>query len=87
MNDILCNHVSRGCLGAENHGDRTGRLLSCLDLEIFVDDIQRIHLLSLVLVQTLDLDIVNGIVIQHDSLCFCKIIFQLSLSAVLDRCV
>ena len=34
--------------------------------------------------QTLDLDIVNGIVIQHDSLCFCKIIFQLGLSAVLD---
>ena len=34
--------------------------------------------------QTLDLDIVNGIVIQPDSLCFCKVIFQLGLSAALD---
>ena len=49
-----------------------------------MDDIQRIHLLPLVLVQTLDLNIVNGIVIQHDSLRFCKVIFQFGLSAALD---
>ena len=61
MDDIPCNNISRSCLRAKNKGQRTGRLFTAFDLQLFVDDIQCVHLLSLVLMQTFDLNIENGI--------------------------
>ena len=60
MNDVLGDHIGRRSLGAENAGDRRGRLLASADLQILVNDIQSVHLLPLVLMQPLDLDIKNG---------------------------
>ena len=61
-------------------------LLAALDLQIFVDDIQGIHLLALVLMQTLDLDIKDGIRIYGNTFVFLQICSQLLLLLMLDRC-
>ena len=63
MNNILCDYISRSCLCTENNGDWAGRFLACFDFKIFVNDIECIHLLSLILVKSLNLDIVDGVVI------------------------
>ena len=83
MNDILCNNVSRCCLCSEEYGDRSCRLLAFLDLEILVDDIEGIHLLSLVLMQSLYLNIIDGILINLKSLFHLQIILQICFLASL----
>ena len=61
MNDILGNHISRCRLGAKNYGNgRCGNFAS-FDFQIFVNDVQCVHLLTLVFMQTLDLGIENAV--------------------------
>ena len=57
MNDVLRDDICRGRLCTENNRDRLRRLLACLDLLVLADRPEEIQLLSLVLMQTLGLDI------------------------------
>ena len=61
MNDIFRDHVSRSCLCAEDCCHRSCRDLSGFDLQIFIDDIQCVELLTFVLVETFYLDIEDRI--------------------------
>ncbi len=67
VDDVLCHHIGRGGLGAENHGNGALGGLACLDLQVLVDDIQRVHLLALVFVQALDLDVEHRVGVQADA--------------------
>ena len=68
MDDILCDGVCRRGLCPEDHGNRYLRLLSGLYFHIFIDHIQGIHLLPLVLMQALDLDVEDRIRVQFQPL-------------------
>ena len=61
MNDVLGDGVGRGRLAAKDDGDGVLRLIAVLDVEILPDDVEREHLLALVLVDTLDLDVDDGV--------------------------
>ena len=61
MDDVLCYHIGGSGLCAKDHGYRTGRLLSCLDIKVFVDREKAVHLLPLVLMKPLHLNIKDGI--------------------------
>ena len=84
MDDILCNCISRRCLCPKDHSQRTFRQISFLDFFIFVNCIQRIHLLSLILVETFDLNVKHGILIHIQVLSQFQIFLQLKLCAFLD---
>ena len=84
MDDVLCNGVGRCCLRAENHGDGALRQIALLDLFIFVNGVQRVHLLSLVLVETLDLDVKNRIFIDVHILRLLQVLFQVRLGFLFD---
>ena len=84
MDDVLCNGVGRRRLRAENHGDGALRQIALLDLLIFVNGVQRVHLLSLVLVETLDLDVKNRIFIDVHILRLLQVLFQVRLGFLLD---
>ena len=61
MNDVLGDGVGRGRLAAKDDGDGVLRLIAVLDVEVLPDDVEREHLLALVLVDTLDLNIDDGV--------------------------
>ena len=61
MNDVLGDGVGWGRLAAKDDGDGVLRLIAVLDVEILPDDVEREHLLALVLVDTLDLNIDDGV--------------------------
>ena len=61
MDDVLGDGVGRGCLAAKDDGDGVLGLVAVLDVEILPDDIECEHLLALVLVDTLDLNIDDGV--------------------------
>ena len=84
MNDILSDHIRRCSLCTEDEGQRCRRLPAALDLQIFVNDIQCIHLLTLILMQTLYLNIEDGIGIQLHAFLLLDIGYQLSLLGLLD---
>ena len=63
MNDVFCDNVCRRCLGTEDHCDRSLWFISGFNIQIFVNNIQDVHLLSLVLMKTFDLDIKDCIII------------------------
>ena len=67
MYDILCNHICGSGLGAEQKRKGTGRLLPCFDLQILVDDVERIHLLTLVFMHPLDLYIEDRVLVKIDT--------------------
>ena len=67
MDGVLGQSIGRGRLGTEYHGHRSGRGVPVLDLEILPDGIQGIHLLTLILVQPLDLDIQYAVGINGGS--------------------
>ena len=75
MNDVLCNNVSRCCLGTEDHCNRSLWFISGFDVQIFVNDIQDIHLMSLILMETFDLNIEDCVVVQYNSGFFFQIFF------------
>ena len=74
MNDVLCDGIRRSCLSAEDHCDRPLREIALLDLKIFIDRVQRIHLLTLILMQTLYLYIKDRVHIQNEVLCLIQIL-------------
>ncbi len=82
--DILCDGVGRSCLGAEDHCDRPLREIALLDLKIFIDRVQRIHLLTLILMQTLYLYIKDRVHIQNEVLCLIQILSRLFLVVMTD---
>ena len=84
MNNILRDHISGRRLRTENKGQRPLRNLASLDFQIFMNDIQRIHLLPFVLVKPLDLDIKNGIRIKVNTFHLLHISHQFLLLCPLD---
>ncbi len=77
MDNVLGNDVGRCCLCAEDGSDRCSWLFAFFDLQIFVDEIQGVHLLSLVLMKTFDLDIENGVRVDSNALGLFQIFSQL----------
>ena len=61
MDDVLSDSVGRRRLAAKDDGDRVLRPVAVLDIEVLPDDVEREHLLALVLVDTLDLNIDDGV--------------------------
>ena len=61
MDDVLGDGVGRGRLAAKDDGDGVLRSVAVLDVEVLPDDVEREHLLALVLVDTLDLDVDDGV--------------------------
>ena len=61
MDDVLGDGVGRCCLAAKDDGDGMLRSVAVLDVEILPDDVEREHLLALVLVDALDLDVDDGV--------------------------
>ena len=53
--------VGRRRLAAKNDGDGVLRSVAVLDIEVLPDDVERKHLLALVLVDALDLDVDDGV--------------------------
>ena len=64
MDDILCDHIGRCSFSTENHSDRRFRFISCLDIQVFINCIQSVHLLAFVLMETFYLNIEDRIFIQ-----------------------
>ena len=84
MNDILCDDVSGSGLCTENSGDGAFRKLAGFDLQIFVDQVEHVQLLTFVLVQTFNLDIVDGVVVDLDALSGQDVVFQDFLVGLFD---
>ena len=61
MNDVLGDGVGRCRLAAKDDGDGVLRSVAVLDIEVLPDDVEREHLLALVLVDALDLDVDDGV--------------------------
>ena len=57
MNNILGNDISRRRLCTENTGNGTHGQLTGLDFQVLMDNIKCIHLLTFVLMQSLDLNV------------------------------
>jgi len=76
MDDILCNHIRRRCLCTKNNSNRCLWNRAPFNLQIFVNDIQRIHLLTFVLMKTFDLNVKYRILVQNDALCLFQIFRQ-----------
>ena len=69
MDNVFCNDISRSSLGTKDDCDRTLWQFAFLDLKIFIDHIEGVHLLSLVFMQTLDLDVKDRIRVNGNVLC------------------
>ena len=64
MDDVLGQDIGGRGFGAKQERDGSRRPLSGLDFQVFVNGVQRVHLLALVFVQALDLDIENRLRVQ-----------------------
>ena len=84
VDDILGDRICRSCLCAEDHGNRSFRLVSCLDVHVFVDRIQGIHLLAFVLVKTFYLYVEDRILIHCQVLGLVEILLQCLFIVFLD---
>ncbi len=60
MDDVLCDGVGRCRLAAKDDGDGA-RAGTGLDVVVLLDEVERDQLLALVLVQTLGLDVEDGV--------------------------
>ena len=60
------------------------RKLAGFDLQIFVDQVEHVQLLTFVLVQTFNLDIVDGVVVDLDALSGQDVVFQDFLVGLFD---
>ena len=74
MDNILGYRIGRSRLCAEDHGNRTLRQIALLDLQILINSVKRVHLLALVLMETLHLNIVDRVLVDLDSLCVLQIL-------------
>ena len=61
MDDVLGDGVGRCRLAAKDDGDGVLGFIAVLDIEVLPDDVEREHLLTLVLVDALDLDVDDGV--------------------------
>ena len=61
VDDVLSDGIGGCRLAAKDDGDGVLGLITVLDVEILPDDVEREHLLALVLVDTLDLDVDDGV--------------------------
>ena len=61
MDDVLRDSVGRRRLAAKDDGDGVLGSVAVLDIEVLPDDVEREHLLALVLVDALDLDVDDGV--------------------------
>ena len=61
MDDVLRDSVGRRRFAAKDDGDGVLRSVAVLDIEVLPDDVEREHLLALVLVDALDLDVDDGV--------------------------
>ena len=84
MNNIFCNHICRRCLGSKDHRNRCGRFVARLDVQIFVDCIECIHLLTFILMQTFYLYINNGMFVDGQSLGLFHVFFEFQFLFHLD---
>ena len=84
MNDILGNDIGRCRLCSEDHRDRLLRRVTLLDLKILIDRVKRVHLLPLILMQTLYLHIEDAVLTQGNPLRPLQIVNQIDLVHVLD---
>ena len=84
MDNILGNGVGRGCLTTKEDSQRTGRNVASLDVQILVDDIKNIHLLTFVLMHTLDLNIKDRLRVHFNTLILSNVTLQLPLVVLLD---
>ena len=84
MDDIFCDHVSRSCFRTEDRCHRSCRDLSCFDLQIFINDIQRVQLLAFVLVETLYLDIKDRIRAHFQPLCLAQVSAEIFFILMFD---
>ena len=84
MDDVLGDDIGRSRLRAENHGDGALRQIALLDLLIFVNGVQGVHLLPLVLVEALDLDVENEVFIDVQILRLLQIALQVRFGLRLD---
>ena len=84
IRDSLCDDVSGSGLCTENSGDGAFRKLAGFDLQIFVDQVEHVQLLTFVLVQTFNLDIVDGVVVDLDALSGQDVVFQDFLVGLFD---
>ena len=84
MNDILCDDIRRSGLGTEDDGNRSARNLAGFDFKIFMDDIKRIELLSLVLMKTFYLNVKDRVFVQVNVLRLCKVLYGSCFFAVLN---
>ena len=66
MNNILGNYIGGRRFCPKDKGHRSDRFLTAFDFQILVDDIQCVHLLTFVFMQTFHLNIKNGIRIQRN---------------------
>ena len=60
MDDVLCDGVGGSGLAAKDDGDGVLGLVAVLDIEVLPDNVERKHLLALVLVDALDLNVDDG---------------------------
>ena len=72
MDYILGDHIGRSCLCAKKYRDRSSRPVTVLDVQVTVDGPQEVELLSLVLVQALDLHVIDGLGVNLVALIFFK---------------
>ena len=84
MNNIFCNHIRRCCLCSKDHCDRCGRFVARFDVQIFVDCIKCIHLLTFILMKTFYLYINDGMFINSQSLGFFHVFFEFQFLFHLD---
>ena len=84
MDDILCDDISRGSFGAEQQGERPLRFVPSFNLPVLPDDIEGVHLLAFILMQTLDLDVINGSFINADLFGSFQIFLQRMLIILFD---
>ena len=84
VDNILGNGVGWCCFSTKENSQWAGRNVTSLDVQILVDDIEDIHLLTLVLMQTLDLYIKNRIWIDLHTLVFQDMSLQFSFVVLFD---
>ena len=84
MDDILCNGICRRCLGSEDGGDGSCWPAASFDFQVFVYQVQGVHLLALVFMKTFYLYVKNGFGVNVNVLGFLKVVCQLLFLTVLD---
>ena len=84
MNDVLSDCVGRSSFTTEEYCDRTSRDVTSLDIKVFVDHIQSVHLLAFVLVKTFDLDVKDRVCIDFHTLVFFQVTSQFTFVVSFD---